>query len=73
MIAADINYYTTSKWLTGILDKLPFYKTNEESTVNLYAEIAHAKYGYSTASDLAEQDKGMAYLDDFEIILVLST
>src|SRR5690606_33183824 len=49
MIGADINYSTNSRWLTRMIDKLPFIKTNEESTINLYAEIAHSKPGYAKA------------------------
>ena len=65
MIGADLNYSTNSKWLTRMIDKLPFIKTNEVSTINLYAEVAHAKPGYAQALNTQDR-RGVAYLDDFE-------
>lgn len=66
MLGADLSYSSSSKWLTRLLDKLPFYKTNEESTINFYSEIAHAKYGYALALNTDKYKHGVAYLDDFE-------
>jgi cell surface protein SprA len=66
MCGADVHYATNTKWLTRILDKLPFYKTNEESTISLYGEIAHSKPGYAKALNAGNDRKGIAYLDDFE-------
>src|SRR5690606_32690359 len=66
MIGADINYTTKFTWLTRMVDKLPFIKTNEESTINFYGEIAHSKPGYAKALNTENDSRGVAYLDDFE-------
>ncbi len=66
MLGADINYSTTSLWLTRLLDKLPFLKTSEESTISFYGELAHARYGYAKALNADNNRAGVAYLDDFE-------
>lgn len=66
MIGADINYTTKSTWLTRMVDKLPFIKTNQESTINFYGEIAHSKPGYAKALNTENDSRGVAYLDDFE-------
>ncbi|MCA5003955.1 T9SS outer membrane translocon Sov/SprA [Sphingobacterium bovistauri] len=66
MIGADINYSTNSRWLTRMIDKIPFIKTNEESTINFYGEIAYSKPGYARALQTGIDKNGVAYLDDFE-------
>jgi cell surface protein SprA len=66
MIGADINYTTKSTWLTRMVDKLPFIKTNEESTINFYGEMAHSKPSYAKALNTENDSRGVAYLDDFE-------
>ena len=64
MLSADISYSKNSKWLTRLLDKLPFYKTNEQSTIQFYAEVAHLRPSY--ARGIQDGKNGVAYIDDFE-------
>src|SRR5690606_32985297 len=66
MLGADINYSTSTPWLTRLLDKLPFLKTNEESIISFYGELTHARYGYAKALNAENDAAGVAYLDDFE-------
>lgn len=66
MLGADINYSTSTPWLTRLLDKLPFLKTNEESTISFYGKLAHARYGYAKTLNAENDEAGVAYLDDFE-------
>lgn len=62
MIGLDGSYKTTSRVLTKLLDKLPFYATKEVSTITLSGEFAKLFPGVQSA--LAQ--RGTAYLDDFE-------
>lgn len=66
MVGADIQYSTKSSWLTTVVDKLPFYKTNEESMISFSAEVAHSRPGYAKALNAESDRKGIAYIDDFE-------
>lgn len=62
MLGGDISYSSNLPILTKWLDKLPFYKTNEMSTVTAYGEYARLFPGhYPTIGDA-----GTIYIDDFE-------
>ena len=62
ILGMDFTWQTESKLLTKILDKLPFYSTTAESSIDLSAEGAYLIPGHSRA--IGEQ--GNAYIDDFE-------
>lgn len=62
MLSADIRWHKEAPWLTRLLDKLPFIKTNEPSSINFYGEVAYLKQGLAKALTNA----GTTYLDDFE-------
>src|SRR5690606_7390095 len=62
MLGADIRWHKEAPWLTRLLDKLPFIKTNEPSSINFYGEVAYLKQGLAKALTNA----GTTYLDDFE-------
>ncbi len=54
-----------SKFLTRLVDKLPFLQTNEISTVQAQGEFAQLLPGHPRAIEV-NGEKGIAYLDDFE-------
>jgi len=58
----DLAYQTESRWLTKMLDKLPFYATKVPSRIDVYGEFAHFIPGHSSAIG----DAGTTYIDDFE-------
>ena len=58
----DGNYRTDSRFLTKLLDKLPFYSTKEISNITLSGEVAQLIPGHSKAVGTA----GISYIDDFE-------
>lgn len=62
MIGVDGNYRTDSRFITRVLDKLPFYSTNEISTLTFSGEFANLIPGHSRAVGKA----GTSYVDDFE-------
>ncbi|MBL7789594.1 MAG: cell surface protein SprA [Chitinophagales bacterium] len=62
IIGGDISYAGNLPFLTRLLDKLPFYKTSEMSTVNAYAEYARLIPGHY--SSIGEE--GTIFIDDFE-------
>jgi cell surface protein SprA len=62
IIGGDISYASNLPILTKILDRLPFYKTSEMSTINAYAEYARLIPGHYASIGEA----GTIYLDDFE-------
>ncbi|MBK7571973.1 MAG: cell surface protein SprA [Bacteroidetes bacterium] len=59
---ADGNYRKESRFLTKLLDKLPFYSTKEISTLTFSGEVAQMIPGHSSAVGKA----GTSYVDDFE-------
>jgi cell surface protein SprA len=61
----DGNYKTESRFLTKMVDKLPFFDTKKPSTVTVTGEFAHLIPGNSKAID-GENGEGVAYVDDFE-------
>lgn len=56
------DYYTESRLLTKILDKLPFYNTKTPSTIAIKGEFADLIPGHNNVIG----DEGNAYVDDFE-------
>ncbi|MBP6335809.1 MAG: cell surface protein SprA, partial [Bacteroidia bacterium] len=62
MVGLDGNYRTDSRFLTKILDKLPFYNTKETSTITISGEVAKLFPGHSKAIG----KEGTSYIDDFE-------
>ncbi len=64
MYGLDFSYRTESQKLTRILDKLPFYSTNEISTITAYGEAALLKPGHP--SQIGKGSNGLIFIDDFE-------
>ncbi len=58
----DGNYRTDSRFLTKLLDRLPFYSTKETSTLTFGAEYAQLVPGSAAAIGKG----GISYVDDFE-------
>jgi cell surface protein SprA len=58
----DLNMKKNSRFLTKMVDALPFLQTKETSTVNLNAEFAQLLPG---TSNIVEGD-GTSFIDDFE-------
>lgn len=58
----NTSYQTESKFITKMVDFLPFIQTKEKSTITVDAEFAHFIPGHSRAIGKA----GTVYLDDFE-------
>ncbi len=64
MFGADLNYRKDIPRMTKWLNKLPFYKTEAPSTLNVYAEGAMLKPGH--APQIGRGKDGVIYIDDFE-------
>ena len=62
ILGADFTWQTDSRFLTELVDKLPFYKTTATSTLDISAEGAYLIPGHSRAIG----EEGNAYIDDFE-------
>ncbi|MEA3503569.1 MAG: cell surface protein SprA, partial [Bacteroidota bacterium] len=62
MWGMDFNYETESRFLTKMVDKLPFIETKEESKIMVNGEFAHFIPGHSKAVG----KEGTSYIDDFE-------
>lgn len=62
VLGFDGNYRRDSRFLTKILDKLPFYSTKEVSTLTFSGEVAELIPGHSKAVGKS----GISYVDDFE-------
>ena len=62
ILGTDFTWQTESRFLTELVDKLPFYKTTATSTLDISAEGAYLIPGHSRAIG----DEGNAYIDDFE-------
>lgn len=58
----NFDYETESRFLTRMVDKLPFIDTKEESNIQVNGEFAHFIPGHSKAVG----DAGTAYIADFE-------
>ncbi len=64
MYGVDFNYNGQSPRITRLLDKLPFYSTNEMSTVTAYGEAAMLKPGHPP--QIGKGNAGLIFVDDFE-------
>ncbi|MGB8195343.1 MAG: cell surface protein SprA, partial [Chitinophagaceae bacterium] len=64
MYGLDFNYRSEFPRLTRWLDKLPFYTSNEMSTINAYGEAALLKPGHP--SQIGKGSSGLIFVDDFE-------
>lgn len=64
----DFTYSSESEFITKLVDKLPFYGSNEISNINLTGEFAALRPGHSGAINLngAEDVGGVVSIDDFE-------
>lgn len=62
----DANYSSNSRWLTRMVDKIPFINTKEISTVSFTGEYANLIPGHPAALNFAGSNNGASYLDDFE-------
>jgi cell surface protein SprA len=58
----DYSYQTKSRFITKLIDKLPFISTSAESNVSIDGEFAHFIPGHSRAVG----KEGVSYIDDFE-------
>lgn len=58
----DMSYQKESRWITKMVDKLPFIETDARSLVTLNGEFAHFLPGHSRAIG----SSGTSYIDDFE-------
>ncbi|WP_240312795.1 cell surface protein SprA [Flavihumibacter solisilvae] len=64
MYGLDFTYTSEFPRLTRWLDKLPFYTTNEMSTITAYGEGALLKPGHPP--QIGKGNEGLIYIDDFE-------
>lgn len=62
----DINYTSPSRFLTKLVDKIPFISTKEKSSVSFYGEVAQLVPGHPSALNSGGSKGGVSYLDDFE-------
>ena len=62
ILGIDGNFKTDSRWLTRMVDKLPFYSTKEMSTITASWEGAKLIPGHSKVIG----KDGLSYIDDFE-------
>ncbi len=58
----DLSFQKESRWITKMVDKLPFIETDAPSTITFNGEFAHFLPGHSRAIGVS----GTSYLDDFE-------
>ncbi len=58
----NTSYHRESRFLTSMVDRLPFIQTNEVSSISFQGEFAHLVPGHSRALGRA----GVSYIDDFE-------
>jgi cell surface protein SprA len=61
----DVNYNAQSRFLTRMVDKLPFISTKAPSSVTFNGEFAKLMPGHPSALNFAGAN-GTSYLDDFE-------
>jgi cell surface protein SprA len=66
MAGFDLNYNSTSRFLTRLVDKLPFIHTKVPSSLNFSGEFARLFPGSPSVLNFAGSKNGTAYLDDFE-------
>ncbi len=62
----DVNYTSSSRFLTKLVDKIPFISTKEKSNVTFYGEFAQLIPGHPSALNAGGSKGGVSYIDDFE-------
>jgi len=62
----DVNYSASSRFLTRMIDKLPFISTKAPSSVSFNGEFAKFQPGHPKALNFAGNANGSSYIDDFE-------
>lgn len=62
----DANYSSDSRFLTRLVDKLPFIHTKVPSSITFSGEFAQLMPGSPGALNFAGSKNGTSYLDDFE-------
>ncbi len=66
MWGMDFNYSSSSRFLTRMVDKLPFISTKAPSAVSFFGEFAQLVPGHPKALNADGSKGGTSYLDDFE-------
>jgi cell surface protein SprA len=66
MWGMDLNYSTSSRFLTKLVDRLPFISTKAPSKFSFSGEFAKLVPGHPKALNSAGDKGGVSYLDDFE-------
>jgi cell surface protein SprA len=66
MWGMDLNYSSPSRFLTRMVDKLPFLSTKEPSSITFSGEFARLVPGHPKALNANGTTAGTSYLDDFE-------
>ena len=64
IIGLNSSYSTDSRFLTTLIDKLPFLQTKEKSNIAINSEFAYFIPGHPKSINL--DDTGTSYIDDFE-------
>ncbi|MBK0381580.1 cell surface protein SprA [Pedobacter sp. SD-b] len=62
----DVNYSANSRFLTKLVDKIPFISTKETSSITFNGEFAKFNSGHPKALNFAGSSNGASYIDDFE-------
>ncbi|MEQ1744543.1 MAG: cell surface protein SprA [Saprospiraceae bacterium] len=62
----DFSITKEAPWLTKLVDKIPLINTKEASTISAQAEVAWLRPGHNGAINQANEEGGIAYIDDFE-------
>lgn len=62
----DLNYSSPSRFLTKLVDKIPFISTKEPSVFTFSSEYARFMPGHPKAINGSGERGGSSYLDDFE-------
>lgn len=65
VIGLDANFQDESKWLTKLVDKLPFYSTAAPSLISLTGEVAGIFPGHQRFINAIDPE-GSVFIDDFE-------
>jgi cell surface protein SprA len=62
----DMNYSSPSRFLTKLVDKIPFISTKAPSSITFAGEYAQLIPGHPSAINSGGEKGGSSYLDDFE-------
>lgn len=65
MWGADVSLQEKSRFISALLNSLPFYSTKEESELTFKGEFAQLRPGIPRQV-VTGSEKGIAYIDDFE-------